>query len=174
MYPVYFKVSWIRSTYKAGRCAWLQVGSRELGWNGLPRADKPENRACTHAFFAMPIYTERFYASVSIVLVLSGLDKARQNTLWYYVNEAMALSHQWFIQWSTPPELFADINSRYKSVNLWSNAKPDWAWKVNLQDSGQYYNFHKHDKPVDETSYKFQNQRLPKSNGKRSFNFLVL
>lgn len=31
----------------------------------------------------------------------------------------MAVSHQWFIQWSEPPMLFADITNKHNSINNW-------------------------------------------------------
>ncbi|XP_063824919.1 protein yellow-like [Ostrinia nubilalis] len=76
----------------------------------------------------------------------------------------MALSHQWFIQWSSPPSLFADINSRYKSVNTWNNGKPDWAWEVTLQNSDNGYELSDYRQHVDENNFGYSEQTNPKKN----------
>ncbi|KAJ8728122.1 hypothetical protein PYW08_016507 [Mythimna loreyi] len=40
----------------------------------------------------------------------------------------MAVSHQWFVQWSSPPMLYADITSQYNDVNeRWKTAGPKWS-----------------------------------------------
>lgn len=40
----------------------------------------------------------------------------------------MAVSHQWFVQWSAPPMLFADITSQYNDVNdRWKSDEPTWS-----------------------------------------------
>lgn len=40
----------------------------------------------------------------------------------------MAVSHQWFLQWSAPPMLIADISSRYNNVNeRWKDVDPKWS-----------------------------------------------
>ncbi|XP_045771599.1 protein yellow-like [Maniola jurtina] len=39
----------------------------------------------------------------------------------------MAVSHQWFIQWSPPSLLFADINREYNNIN------PNWNYKQNYR-----------------------------------------
>ncbi|RVE54207.1 hypothetical protein evm_001034 [Chilo suppressalis] len=51
----------------------------------------------------------------------------------------MALAHQWFIQWSSPAGLLADISTRYEDINNWKSAKPNVAWEVTLQNSGVNY-----------------------------------
>lgn len=33
----------------------------------------------------------------------------------------MAVSHQWFIQWSAPSMIFADLTSKYNNVNNWNH-----------------------------------------------------
>lgn len=33
----------------------------------------------------------------------------------------MAVSQQWFIQWSAPSMIFGDITSKYNNVNNWNN-----------------------------------------------------
>ncbi|KAL4712263.1 hypothetical protein ACJJTC_004025 [Scirpophaga incertulas] len=46
----------------------------------------------------------------------------------------MSMSHQWFIQWSSTPSIFADINNRYQSINNWHNTNPLWSWDVTLRN----------------------------------------
>lgn len=67
----------------------------------------------------------------------------------------MAVSHQWFIQWSSPPTVFADINDQFNSVNNWNNAKPDWAWEVTLGNSDKRYRFPDYTQHVDKSRYGF-------------------
>lgn len=46
----------------------------------------------------------------------------------------MAVSHQWFIQWSPPSMIYADITSQYKKVNERFNTfkhEPTYPWEVN-------------------------------------------
>lgn len=39
----------------------------------------------------------------------------------------MAVSHQWFVQWSAPSMLFADITSQYNKVNEhFGNLETKW------------------------------------------------
>ncbi|XP_060802926.1 L-dopachrome tautomerase yellow-f-like [Amyelois transitella] len=48
----------------------------------------------------------------------------------------MAVSQQWFVQWSSPPMMFTDINNRFNSVNDWSTEPPQWSWNVGVEHSG--------------------------------------
>lgn len=58
----------------------------------------------------------------------------------------MAVSHQWFVQWSAPPVLLADISSRYNNVNeRWKTENPQWSddWEIPEQ-SGDKVNYYSH------------------------------
>lgn len=47
----------------------------------------------------------------------------------------MAVSQQWFIQWSPPSTVFNDISSQYKSINEnFNNFNPVWNNKLPLEE----------------------------------------
>lgn len=47
----------------------------------------------------------------------------------------MAVSHQWFVQWSAPPAVISDITSQYNTVNdRWTNNKPEWSDPLELRE----------------------------------------
>ena len=85
----------------------------------------------------------------------------------------MAVSHQWFVQWTAPPVLFADITSQYNGVNeRWNNDKPKWSDPLVLpEQSDDSYNDDQNQGSWKESNkYKFKSNRL-KNNGELWFFF---
>lgn len=81
----------------------------------------------------------------------------------------MAVSHQWFVQWSTPPMLFADITSQYNDGNeRWKSDKPKWSdtLVVSEQSDHSYYDDQKQGSWKDSDKYKF---KLDRSKNKGKF-----
>ncbi|KAM3964371.1 LOW QUALITY PROTEIN: protein yellow-12 [Aphomia sociella] len=67
----------------------------------------------------------------------------------------MALSHQWFVQWSPPHMVINDINNRYSGVNDWNKERDKWEWEVTVQKSNDElpsqqnnddYDYYEHDR----------------------------
>ncbi|XP_059047040.1 protein yellow-like [Achroia grisella] len=52
----------------------------------------------------------------------------------------MALSHQWFIQWSPPSMVINDINNQYSAVNNWNKGRNKLEWQVTVHNSEGEYN----------------------------------
>lgn len=53
----------------------------------------------------------------------------------------MALSHQWFVQWTSPSMVIADINNQYNSVNNWNNDGSKWSRDASQTGVNDYNNY---------------------------------
>lgn len=78
----------------------------------------------------------------------------------------MAVSHQWFVQWSAPPMLYADVTSQYNDVNeRWNNDKPKWSDPLVVpEQSDDSDDDQNQGSWIGSNKYKFQSNRL-KNNG---------
>lgn len=68
----------------------------------------------------------------------------------------MAVSHQWFVQWSAPPVLFADITSQYNDVNgRWKNDVPKWSDTLEVPEQivHRHNDSTNRDNMIDDNSY---------------------
>lgn len=82
----------------------------------------------------------------------------------------MAVSHQWFIQWSAPSMIFADIMSQYKSVNERLNSfEPAWnnISGVTVHDDTDYnYSNANNDEELKNSRLNYGSREHYRSNGK--------
>ncbi|PZC86389.1 hypothetical protein B5X24_HaOG209108 [Helicoverpa armigera] len=73
----------------------------------------------------------------------------------------MAVSHQWFVQWSAPPMLFADISSQYNNVNdRWRHNEPKWSEPLAVPESDDVHNEYQNQGSwIGNDNYKFKSDR---------------
>ncbi|CAB3224154.1 unnamed protein product [Arctia plantaginis] len=75
----------------------------------------------------------------------------------------MAVSHQWFVQWSAPPLLLTDISSRYNNVNeRWKTENPQWSgdWGIPEQSDDKVKYYSNRDNYIEHNKYGRVNNRF--------------
>lgn len=75
----------------------------------------------------------------------------------------MAVSHQWFMQWSAPPMVITDITSQYNDFNeRWNNDKPKWSDPIEIPENSDdsHNDYPKHMDYIENNNYDFKADSL--------------